>query len=47
MFECLQPPLGEPLGLAFLLRDEAHHGLVQSGGQGVGFDIGHEAGAVL
>jgi hypothetical protein len=39
----LEAPLEQPLGLFLLRRDSADHRLVQTGGQRVRLDVGHEA----
>src|SRR5690606_15653091 len=43
----LQAPLKHPLRLLLAGGDEADHVLVQTGRQGVGFDVGMEAGSVF
>ncbi len=45
--ERLEPPRGQPLGLALLGRDEAHDLVVQTHGCDVGLDLGDEAVLVL
>src|SRR5690606_14652194 len=42
----IQAPLGHPLRLVLLGRQGAHHVLVQARREGVGFDVGDEAGVV-
>ena len=43
----LEPPLGHPVRLALLRRDEAHDVLGQAGRQRLLLDVGDEAGLVL
>src|SRR5699024_2387213 len=44
--ECFQAPFEHPFGLVFLVGYETNDVLVQSRGDGVGFEIGYEPGFI-